>query len=489
MSGPRGEDRDRIEYTRRARRILYGEHLPDVLERLKLQIPDVRRQAWGRPDMASNPFKEVWTALSTLYDRAPSVTVTADGLVMQADELARRVAGQGYWSLMARAQRDTLALREMWIRVSVAERPGVPGAYDPVFEPVYPDLVIAEASPDRPTEPHTVYHARLRERADGSEEWLWDHVSIENPAAPVYRVLARQGDDLLDVSDEYPDVGEWPDAWRDATGRPVLPYVLFHAARTPYLHDPYQTIELVEGTLNVAVLRTFVAHVARAATWKQRYGIDVEPVGAETVVGDDGLTRSRVVLDPATMAMFRRAEPESNPQVGTLDVPVLPAELWGYIEGYERKLLASAGINPADLMAMHGDPRSGYALAVSRDSQREAQRRYEPQFRAGDQEVLRLAAVMLNRTEGASYPEFGYRVTYHGIPLSAQEKAAQRQHLLELLDAGLIDMVSAYQDLHPGTTDAQALEALQAIAQIRAQIQGPAPAATPPNEVSDGNEV
>ena len=106
--------------------------------------------------------------------------------------------------------------------------------------------------------------------------------------------------------------------------------------------------------------------------------------------------------------------------------------------------------------------------------------------------------MQVNRLLGTDYPETGYRVTYHGVPQSAQERAAQRQHLLELLDAGLIDMVSAYQDLHPGTTDEEAMQALQRIQAIREQIAaagstgGPEP--TPADsgtdqEVSDERDV
>jgi hypothetical protein len=113
---------------------------------------------------------------------------------------------------------------------------------------------------------------------------------------------------------------------------------------------------------------------------------------------------------------------------------------------------------------------------------------------------LRLTAIMLNRAENRSYPEFGYRVTYQGVPQSAAERAALRQHLIETMAAGLMDPVSAYQELHPGATDAEALQALQAIQTIRNQIAGftPAPEPTPapppvaapvPPEVSDGSEV
>jgi len=274
-----------------------------------------------------------------------------------------------------------------------------------------------------------------------------------------------------------------------------MPAVLYHAAQTPWIYDAYQSRELVEGTLNVAVLRTYVAHVARSAAWRQRYVIDAELLGTSEVdENGDGRGRSRVQADPATILQFVRRDgvEGANPQAGTFDVPVLPEELWSYIEGYERKLISEAGVNPADQQAMGGDARSGYALAVSRDAQREAQRRCEPMFRRGDQELLRLTAIMLNRAEGRTgadaYPEFGYRVTYHGVPQSAMERQALREHLLALMQAGLMDPTTAYMELHPGTTEAQAVDALLKIAKSRAELARYA-SGTTKEEVSNAGQM
>ena len=452
--GPLGQDAQRIEYTRMCRRILYGEHLADVQARIQARVPTQRKEAWGTPDMGSNPYKAVWTSLATLYDAAPSVTV--DGAEA---EVTARVVGVGLWPLMARVCRDTLGLREMWLRVDAVPRAGVEGAADLTYEPLYPDMVCAAGTAERPDVPVIVWHARLRHRSGQDHpEWVWDALDVSDPDAPRYQLLLPTRDGL-ELVDEYP----WPDRWRDAMGRPILPYVLYHAARTPYIYDPYQSRELVEGTLDVAVLRTFVAHVARNAAWRQRWAIDCEPAGAGTV-SDDGTPRTSVVTDPATVSIWRRHDVDgANPQLGTFEVPVIPAELWSYIDGYTRQMLTEAGITPPDAQALGGDPRSGYALAISRDTQREAQRRFSPMFARSDSETLRLSAIMLNRMEGSNLPEFGYRVSYHGVPQSSAERDAVRRHVLDLRDAGLISRLDAYIALNPGLTRDQAKKALAEI--------------------------
>jgi len=85
-------------------------------------------------------------------------------------------------------------------------------------------------------------------------------------------------------------------------------------------------------------------------------------------------------------------------------------------------------------------------------------------FRQADQRVVALAAVMLNWATGSKLPESGYSVIYREIPLSPEELKARREHHLALLDAGMITRERAYQEIHPGTTEAEAKRDLAAIA-------------------------
>lgn len=456
LYGPHGQDGDRIAFARMCRRILYGEHEQDVLQRLKEQIEGVRREAWGRPDMGSNPYKSVWSSLATLYDAAPTVVgpdPTADGEA----PIAPRLRGAGLWPLMSRVMRDVLGLREVLLYLDATADRGL------TFEPVYPDMTCAVAAGPDHAVPTTIYRAELYRHTDSGElEWMWVETTVPpDGGPPVYRVLKQpEGKEGPEVFEDR----EWPDHWRYADGTPFLPYVVYHAAKTAYVYDPFQSRELVEGTLNIAVMRTYVQHVARSAAWRQRWAIDCLPAGLGAA-GDsrngETNTRQRVVTDPATIAIFQRIEGDTaNPQLGTFDVPVIPAELWSYLEGYTRQLLLEAGVTPPDATRSSGDARSGYALAVDRDTQREAQRRFTPTFQRADSETVAKAAAMLNRLQGSDYAEGGYVVTYHGVPLSSQEQEAQRRHVLELTREGLMSRSEAYQQLHPGTTLEQARAAL-----------------------------
>jgi len=454
----------RVDHTRLRRRLLYGVWEDDLRTRLLLLLGEARSEAWKAADMSANVFRSSVQQISTLYDRA--VTVTGD------DELAARIQAAGLWQLMQRGQRDTIGMRELYQRVDV-----VHGSL--VYRPVFADMVEASAPPDTPEQPTRLAELQLREHpATGRQLWVWERWDISDPAAPSVRVTDDQG---LDVSPLYlvaadgspsPPGGLRGDAfaWRRADGQPLLPYVALHAAKTGQLFDPYEARELVEGTLTCACLWSFFVHAALTASWPQRYGINVDLSGG--VTGTDGSTRSRVRLDPATLALFVSAEEaEGQPIIGQFSAGADLSGLVTAIALYERRLAAFAGVSPADVQRVAGDPRSGFALSINLAGKREAAAKFAPIFAANDAATVALSAVLLNRATGTSYPEDGYRVTYRKIPLSAEELTARRTHLVELVDQGLMSRVDAYRELND-VTEAEAVVDLEEIQQINARFRG-----------------
>lgn len=462
----------RWQHTRLRRRMLYGAWRPDLVERIEWAIGSVRRDAWGVPDLSSNVFRSSFSSLAVLYDRRPTVSHDNANAAAQVGGL---VSGAGYWSLMQRVQRDTLGLREMFIRVDAMLADN--GQVEMSYRPVPPDMVLAEASPDRPDVPVEIYELRLRHDTAGRPRWTYDYLSIEPGKDPYYRVIAAGGDESgEDLSLEYLGVegglvGEaYP--YRRLDGTVYLPYALYHAAKTGALFDPYEASELVEGSLNVAVLWTFWGHTVRQASWPQRYAIGVQAPGA-SVEGDEVTSmREAIVPDPATVLLFSPTDESMSPQIGQWEAGADPNTLQEAIGNYERRIAAFAGVSASDVQRVAGDPRSGFALAINREAAREAQRRYEPVFRPVDEQVMGITAAMVNAITGRDeLPEYGYRIQYASLPPSVEERQGEREHVLALIGAGLLDRVSAYQQLHPGMTRGDAERALSEIASVNARYR------------------
>ena len=447
-AAPSAEDSARWDHTGLRLRMLFGRWGEDLERAISMHIDPSRSANWGVPDLSSNVFRSVTKQLSCLYDRAPMID-HPDG-----------VEAAGLWPLMTRVGTWVIGCREYGMRVHATPEGEL------LYRPVSPDRLVLGASPDRPDVPVYVKELRLRQRPQtGSYEWTWNILDISDPEYPYERVLladarGAEGEDVtwaylggMMEGESYP--------YRDASGKAIIPFVLYHAERHGGLWDAFEGSEVIYGSLTAAVLFSFYVHATRDASWPQRYAVGVTVAG----LGLDGAgaERSRgIATDPASILMFQ-PDGDLQPQLGQFTAGADTASLLESISSFEHRVAQFAGVSPADLQRKGGTARSGYAISINNAGKREAQRKFEPQFRASDIELLRISAILLNRATGSSLPETGYTIRYQSIPMSDGERDSARKDLLEKIEAGLMSKVDAYLELHPGITRARALEELQRI--------------------------
>jgi hypothetical protein len=288
-------------------------------------------------------------------------------------------------------------------------------------------------------------------RVGGVSLWCYDVWSTSGE----HRIIAAQSAGGYAMKQDVTAEAGGAPMVLDANGSPVIPYALYHASRTGYLWDAYEGIEVVEGTLAIGVLWSMWRHVVRSASWPQRYAAGVVVAGAQEAPDDSG--RSQITTDPATVLMLEMsAEDRQSPVIGQWDAGGDPKQLAEAIMSYESRIEAAFG-HVAAVSRKSGDPRSGYALAVSREEQRDAARRLEPQFRRGDLELLRIVAALVTaRTPDDPLPESGWSISYQSLPPSQSEIDG----ILTRVDGGLMSRVDAYIELHPGMTPEQAAREL-----------------------------
>lgn len=486
---------NRVRSTRSRRAMLEGTWSSLLAERTTQVLGATRAAMQADPSLSLNPFKSVCRALSVLYDAAPTIqhpTATADDL----RTLTGKIAASGLWPMMQRVQQYTLGLREMLVHAALDPSNGALR-----FRAVYPDMVYARATEDRPDEPARIEELRARSagylRSRGiavtpnvvntDEVWTVDVYDISGPV-PFHAVHLLGGGATgagwqlgLDITAQIyggPLSGEaYP--WRatptraaladnpDAQGAPVLPFVLYHAAPNgDRLWDPYEWIEIVDGTLTAGVLNSFLLHTFADASWPQKYLIGGAPAGAAVTMADaEGERRAYVPADPTSILVVEKL-PGFDGQVtaGQFqpggDIATQESVLGNMISA----LMESAGISPSDVQRLSGNARSGAAIALTNEGKRELQRRYQAIFEASDQRLVRLCAILLNRysdglelaAEAAGqpiptryrFPEGGYSLTYPRIPRSPEELKAHREHIFALLDRGMITPAEAFAALH-----------------------------------------
>jgi len=450
LSGPPAPDSAtfaRWAEGQRRRRLMEGTWKPDLKGALAREYDPTRRRLLGMPDTTKNLFRSLIWQLAVLYDRPPVIWGSdAVGLMRQITDDA------GLWQMASTLQQNTLAQREGFYRFDVTADLRL------LVRIVPTDLLWAEAPADDPDRPHTIHEYRMRETRPGRLEWTRDVLSIQDPDRPVYRV--ESGDGKIDLSDFFLGrVGGlsgdlYP--YRSADGDPLIPGVIYHARRTGRLWDPFTGIELVDGTLAVAGLWTQWRHLVRDASWPQRWAINASVQGIEANRNGD----LAVVTDPSTLLNFRPTVPGQSSTVGQFAPGGDPKELGDAIRSYAADLAQDFDLAPADIARTHVDARSGYAIEITREAQRTAQRRFEPQFKRGDLQSLSVIAALWNAQAGSTeLPEDGWDIEYPGLPYSmAERKMIMEDHKMRA-ELGITSKPRLLAALEGMTTD-QARERL-----------------------------
>lgn len=473
----------RVEHTRHRYAMLEGRWLPLLEARLEAQLGTVRRAAWGIPDISANPYRVVCTELATLYDSEPDVRHNGAGAGSYVEELIGSegsIARSGLWAQMARFQAMAIGLREMWLRVDVEE-----GRL--VYRPVPPHMTFADADPARPTVPTVYGELRLRWIND-KHVWTFEVWDIRDAAFPTYRIWEaldgwQFGRDLTaHVHGATYDGPNYPQAWRRSNGAPVIPAQLYHASTYgDRLFDPFAQIELYEGSLNLAVLYSYLNHCLRDASYPQRYAVGVRVAGMDGVDLGGRAARSEVTTDPTTILMLDPVAETSQPMIGQYQAGADVEKLEATIAAIAHRLATDAGLAPSELQRTSGSARSGYAISLSQEGKRSAQRKFIQQMRRSDESLIGLSAILFNRWSEANgsatnYPEGGYSVLYREIPLSPDELRGRREHTLAMLEAGLMDQVEALR-FFGSLSEQDAVAKLAAIKAMRAAEAPPTTAA------------
>lgn len=473
---PNSADQARWEHTALRRRLIQGTWAQDLEDALYMHLPADRREAWGVADMSSNAIEQVSRQLAMLYHENPTVTHEED-----INELVGRdgyITKSGFFQLMQRVQQYTIALRECAVRIDVVPhvKGPLPHHSGITYRVVTPDYIYAQAHPDAPDEMVYYQEYRLRYHPEKEEyQWVVDVIDIRDMEKPRFGMYAINQDGSIgkDVSDIYmghpTHEGEsYP--YRDKEGVPFIPVQLYRAEKTGSLWNSFDASSLCWGSLNSAVLLSFYLHLVRDACWSQKYVAGLQLAGQSALDQDSPARRASITTDPSSILVFT-ADPDLNtqPLIGSFEPAADPQKLLESISKYEYRVATTAGIS-SEVLRQSGDPRSGYALSISRDGQRESQKRFSPIFRANDENLIAKTACLCNRFLGSSLPEQGYRVQYSQLNLSPEEMKATREDVIQKLNAGLISPVDAIMQLNPDLDEEEARNELVRIRKERAEF-------------------
>lgn len=427
----------RARHTRLRIRMLTGQWQPDLQKHMREAVGPVRSAALGSVMLSACPLRDLAHAVSVLYDTDVALAHPSDNRA--AAQVQQRWDTIGARASLQAAQVWTEGLNECGRQLYVDEETGRMRV-----RVVTPDLLDGKADPIRPGVPVEMGEWCLR-TVGTREMWVREVYSVADPAAPYYRVEDTSGDDITEaVHGRTYEGGDYPAVYRYADGRPFLPWSLTHSMAEPAaLFTPWHRVETVDGTMLAARQSSIIDDAMTHAAWPQRAVFNMQPAGTRSQQADDGSPVQVQVGDPKSILMYEAGDDETQPMQWQWDTAAPIGEMQDVYERRLAMLAQSWGLNPSDLVRASADARSGVALSLSRAGVREVQQRRAPVYRPHDERLAAMTAAVMNRLDGGTRPEGGYRVAYGLLPLSVGEQKQIKEDALDLLERGLLSPAEA----------------------------------------------
>jgi hypothetical protein len=455
-------DRDRWSEQALRYRLLTGKHRDDVITAIQDQFSlELAADMVISPDLSRNPYRLIYQQLNVAYNEPPEVHIQDD-----PDADLAPIVTPKLWAQQQQTSLWALSMGESLVRIDWKHWAG---ATEASYRVVQPDQVVVYAMPDEPDQPGAVEELRYR-----GDVFTWEVWDVRDPANPIFRI-----DEINDQKERVDATAKWaPELagegaypYRATDGSPILPWVLYHRQVGSRLWNWTNGIELTDGALKLCSLWTFWNDGYINCAYPQRYALDVDTqAGVSRTIA--GTPVDVVPVDRKSILKFSSKGPGGG-SLGAFTASFDPLQSAEALRLYEQGLAVYAGLNPSDLQVTSA--QSGYAIVVSREGQRRAQKLVEPSFRIADQQLLSTAAKMANFYTGSKLSENprDYRIRYRSMKPSIDEMKAEADLIRAEVDMGVLSKLEALRRMHPEIeSDEDALERLLRVNQIEAELAG-----------------
>ena len=370
-------------------RIRNGRHILDVYERMVSEL-GARADVIGPIDLTRNALKTYTLRKGKAYSvPAFSDAIEPELVAMIGDATSRQTIEQyeAAGGTPLPSDLSDVSQESLWNRLA-ANFAGTQTGWDEegaalFVEPVTPDDLEVEYRTNSPHEP-TIIRRYRQWMVKGEWKECLEVYDLTDLGDPSYRIMDGEQDRTKELTGHtYEGEGYW---WRYEDGTPFHRIVISGDPR-----EPYRNIELVEGTLKLAVLYTHWAAGVRDAGHPQRWavGLVIDGEDSDAITSEKGMQTG-----PETLLHARHSDPE-RPGFFHQDKPGCDPEVTGKaVRNYEMGLLSSIGL-PVDLEGTGGDPTEQERMALEAliGSTFNANRRHDAQV------VRRLAATANRASE------------------------------------------------------------------------------------------
>lgn len=490
----------RWEETGLRHRMLCGKWREDARRALYHFFDDDTLEFLPPPFIGFCAFKEYVNQTATLYDGAVAVKIKGRE---PSDARAKLFGMTKLWAQQEDTLRFVRGLRDCYVCRSWDDVAGMVR-----YRVVTPDCIDAEATGPDPQQPTIVRELRRRKGIYATgfdpdrEYWCWDVWDFSRKGSERFSIMFDPGendDEWVDVTlAVMPELAGMPGRlmyWSEVVevtspdgskvsvpaegATPIWPWTAYHHRISSHLHDPYTAIELVDGTLSIAVLWTFWLGGFRDVAFAQRWLKDAD-IAATNL--DPVHKTPYAKISPAAVIKIKSAGDMGGGEVGQWESAMEPATAAKSIADLAASLGLHAGLSPADVSVGNSglSRTSGFAIEVSRSGVRRIEGKVVTPMRLGDQHNLAGAAEFINAYSGTTGlptdPE-SYTIIYTRQGQTTEEIRAEVEEVTTLVERGLMHPRDAVRRLNPHMTDKEAEEYLLEIAEFSkalASVRGPA---------------
>ena len=219
----------------------------------------------------------------------------------------------------------------------------------------------------------------------------------------------------------------------------VLPFVFLHNGwRDESFWDAYTGDDLTNGTIDLAVHRTFLNHIIKTQSFKQLIG-----------KGDNISELKGKVLDPLSILTLTG----QNTEIDVLDLQSNYDQLHKTIQDLANEIAVNYGISP-NQFRMTGNTSSGFALQMENIKLDRFTTEQQADFRVYERELFNMIK-LVSEVYGTSYGDAELMIDFGEptYPTSAQEQITIDQ---QAIDLGLISPHKVLMRENPDLTEADA---------------------------------
>jgi len=398
------DEAERREEQGRRQRIMDGTWREDAYKYLKRLLGAKRLdQAWGGKaviDIGTNILLEDAESKSTLYERPPRMRCVVDGVEVESASLLmnQMLDRAQYSTLMQDVLAQVIGINDYCLRYELKV---IDDALVLLLHPTSPSMVLkAEPREDDP-----------RQMSKVCEEWHLD-------GKPVKRFWTDEVTYLTTMDGQLIEGTEQPHA------QGACPWITYHIHGRPQLFLPFYRSEVVESTYRVAMAYSYLDHNLFEASWSQRYTINLAPMGADAQLSLDGTSAAVIDADPSSVLQLEQVDDSRPGSVGQWRPGADPEVMGRAVARLHGRATLAAGGSDLAVYRKSGNAESAYAMAITREMQREAQIAMAPRMVASDRLLADRIALAANLQVPGVFPvDADWRVRYVALPPSAEELA------------------------------------------------------------------